>query len=153
MLLTGLHFYKFSPLIRLLWITIGFAFLGLAYLGVLIPGVPTTIFVILAAWAFAKSSPTWDKWIHEHKTFGPYLNGWEQKRIFPKHGKYAMMSMMAVSLLIMFFTVENVMSIFYAALTFIAIIIWAQAYPGSEEERELWISKGKSIGWSKKKTT
>lgn len=138
-------------MLRLFWITVGFAFLGLAYLGVLIPGVPTTIFVILAAWAFAKSSPTWDTWIHNHKTFGPYLIGWEQKRIFPKHGKIAMMSMMALSLLIMYFTVQNKMSLVYAILSFACIIFWASAYPGSEEEREKWLSEGRSIGWKRKK--
>jgi len=122
----------------------------LAYLGVILPGVPTTIFVILAAWAFSKSSPTWDAWIHQHKTFGPYLIGWEEKRIFPKHGKYAMISMMILSLIIMYFTIENKMSIVYTSVIFAAIIYWAQAYPGSEEERAQWVAKGKTIGWRKK---
>src|SRR5690606_32649398 len=110
------------PLVRLFWITVGLGFLGLAYLGVILPGVPTTIFVILAAWAFAKSSPTWDKWIHEHPQFGPYLVGWEDKRIFPKHGRYAMMGMMALSMVIMYFTVENRMVLLYAGAAFAAII-------------------------------
>ena len=135
------------PLVRLFWITVGLGFLGLAYLGVILPGVPTTIFVILAAWAFAKSSPTWDKWIHEHPQFGPYLVGWEDKRIFPKHGRYAMMGMMALSMVIMYFTVENRMVLLYAGAAFAAIIYWAYAYPGSDEERERWLAAGKAIGW------
>jgi uncharacterized protein len=148
---TGFFILSYVTLVRFFWILIGFCFLGLAYLGILIPGLPTTIFVILSAWAFAKSSPTWDKWIHDHKTFGPYLIGWEQKRIFPKHGKYAMMSMMLLSLVIMYFTVENTMSVVYAAVAFAAIVYWAQAYPGSEEERDAWIARGKAIGWKKRK--
>jgi uncharacterized protein len=134
-------------LARLFWITIGLGFLGLAYIGILLPGVPTTIFVILAAWAFAKSSPTWDKWIHEHPRFGPYLIGWEQYRIFPKHGRYAMMSMMSISMVIMYFTVENLIILAYAGAAFAAIIYWAYAYPGSMEERERWLAAGKPIGW------
>lgn len=124
--------------------------MGLAYLGVILPGVPTTIFVILAAWAFAKSSPTWDKWIHEHPQFGPYLVGWEDKRIFPKHGRYAMMGMMALSMVIMYFTVENKMVLLYAGVAFVATIVWAYAYPGSDEEREQWLAAGKVIGWRAK---
>lgn len=132
---------------RFLWITLGLFFLGLAYIGVILPGVPTTIFVILAAWAFAKSSPKWDKWIHEHPRFGPYLIGWEDKRIFPKHGRYAMMIMMAVSMTIMIFTVEKIWVLVLIGFTFALIIYWAHAYPGSEAERERWIAEGKAIGW------
>ena len=39
-----------------LWIALGLFFVGMAYVGVLLPGVPTTFFVVLAAWAFSKSS-------------------------------------------------------------------------------------------------
>ena len=75
---------------KTLWVILGLFFVGCAYIGIILPGVPTTFFVILAAWAFSKSSKKFDKWIHEHKLFGKYLTNWETKRIYPYRGRYAM---------------------------------------------------------------
>ena len=79
-----------------LWIALGLFFVGCAYIGVLLPGIPTTFFVILAAWAFSKSSEKFNKWLHEHKLFGKYLTNWETKRIYPYKGRYAMVGVMCL---------------------------------------------------------
>lgn len=71
---------------KALWLILGLFFVGCAYIGIILPGVPTTFFVILAAWAFSKSSEKFNKWIHEHKLFGKYLTNWETKRIYPYRG-------------------------------------------------------------------
>lgn len=131
-------------LLRLL----GLGFVGLAYVGVLLPGVPTTFFVILAAWAFAKSSPKMDKWIHEHPWFGKYLNNWEQKRVYPNKGRWMMVTVMCISLISMYFTVP-LRVVGYAGFTFLLIIIWAFRYPGSVEEYDRRVEEGEKIGWLK----
>jgi uncharacterized protein len=131
-----------------LWRALGLLFVGFAYIGAITPGVPTTFFALLAAWAFSKSSPELDKWLHEHPWFGKYLNNWEKKRIYPQKGRVMMVVVMSISLISMFFTVP-LRVVGYAAFTFLLICIWAFRYPGSEEEYDKRVKEGKKIGWLK----
>ena len=133
---------------KALWIGLGLFFVGCAYIGILLPGVPTTFFVILAAWAFSKSSEKFNKWLHEHKLFGKYLTNWETKKVYPTRGRYAMVGVMCISLISMFFTLP-LMIVGYAGFTFLLICIWAFRYPGSVEEYDKRIKEGKKIGWFK----
>lgn len=127
---------------------VGLMFVGLAYIGILLPGVPTTFFAILAAYSFAKSSPKLDKWIHEHPIFGKYLTNWEQKRVYPNKGRWMMVIVMMISLISMYFTTP-LHVVGYAAGSFILIIIWAFKYPGSVEEYDRRKENGEKIGWLK----
>ncbi len=131
-----------------LWIALGLFFVGCAYIGILLPGVPTTFFVILAAWAFSKSSEKFNKWLHEHKLFGKYLTNWETKRIYPYKGRWAMVGVMCLSLISMWLTLP-IRIVLYAGITFVLIIFWAFRYPGSEEEYDERVRKGQKIGWFK----
>jgi uncharacterized membrane protein YbaN (DUF454 family) len=131
-----------------LWRLLGLFFVGMAYVGAIVPGIPTTFFAILAAWAFSKSSPKLDKWLHEHKVFGKYLNNWEQKRVYPNKGRWMMVVVMMISLVSMILTLPIKIPI-YAGITFLIIIIWAFRYPGSVEEYERRIENGEKIGWRK----
>ena len=133
---------------KALWIGLGLFFVGCAYIGILLPGVPTTFFVILAAWAFSKSSEKFNKWLHEHKLFGKYLTNWETKKVYPTRGRYAMIGVMCLSLISMYFTLP-LRIVGYAAFTFLLICIWALRYPGSVEEYNKRIKEGKKIGWFK----
>mgnify|MGYP000563030724 FL=1 len=133
---------------KTLWIGLGLFFVGCAYIGILLPGVPTTFFVILAAWAFGKSSEKFNKWLHEHKLFGKYLTNWETKKVYPTRGRYAMVGVMCLSLISMFFTLP-LRIVGYAGFTFLLICIWAFRYPGSVEEYNKRIKEGKKIGWFK----
>lgn len=131
-----------------LWRALGLLFVGFAYIGAITPGIPTTFFALLAAWAFSKSSPELDKWLHEHPIFGKYLTNWETKRVYPQKGRIAMVGVMIISLVSMYFTVP-LRVVGYAAITFLLIIVWAFRYPGSVEEYDKRVKEGKKIGWLK----
>lgn len=131
-----------------LWRLLGLFFVGMAYIGAIVPGIPTTFFALLAAWAFSKSSPKLDKWLHEHRIFGKYLNNWEQKRVYPNKGRLMMVIVMSISLISMIFTLP-LKVVGYAGFTFLLIIIWAFRYPGSVEEYDRRVMEGKKIGWRK----
>jgi uncharacterized membrane protein YbaN (DUF454 family) len=131
-----------------LWRVLGLIFVGFAYIGAITPGIPTTFFALLAAWAFSKSSPKLDKWLHEHPLLGKYLNNWEQKRVYPNKGRWMMIVVMMISLITMLFTLPIKVPI-YASITFLIIIIWAFRYPGSVEEYDRRVREGKKIGWRK----
>lgn len=65
---------------RAIYKPLGLFFLALAILGVLLPGLPTTPFLILAAWFFARSSEKWHRRLLDSELFGPLLRNWEQRR-------------------------------------------------------------------------
>lgn len=66
---------------------VGAAATGLALAGVVLPLLPTTPFLLVAAWAFARSSPRLDAWLRAHPRLGPPLAAWEKRRAIPRHAK------------------------------------------------------------------
>lgn len=66
---------------------IGLFFVGLAILGVILPILPTTPFLLVAAACFAKSSPRLQKKLLDNKTFGPLIHEWQQHRSIPRKAK------------------------------------------------------------------
>jgi uncharacterized membrane protein YbaN (DUF454 family) len=83
---------------RLVYRLIGFIALGLAVLGAILPVLPTTVFVLLAAWAFARSSPKLHATLLSHHRFGPVLRDWEQHGAIPRSAKIAAIVGMGISL-------------------------------------------------------
>lgn len=65
----------------------GLMFVGLAILGVILPILPTTPFLLVAAACFAKSSPRLQKKLLANKTFGPLIHEWQQHRSIPRKAK------------------------------------------------------------------
>jgi uncharacterized membrane protein YbaN (DUF454 family) len=72
---------------RLLWLLAGFALLGLRIIGAFLPLMPTTIFLILAAGAFARSSTRLETWLLDHPRFGPLILAWRTERAIPRRAK------------------------------------------------------------------
>lgn len=62
---------------RLLWLVAGLLFVAIGAIGVVLPLLPTTPFLLLAGWCFAKSSPRLHDWLMSHQTFGPLIRNWE----------------------------------------------------------------------------
>ena len=101
---------------KLFWKILGFLSLGMAYVGVITPGIPYSIFVVFAAYCFAKGSPKMHAWLYNHKIFGPFLTNWSERRVFPNKMKYFMLAMMSSSLVIMWLTNVPVRGILYLSL-------------------------------------
>ena len=68
---------------------LGCLMLTLGFVGVVVPLMPTTIFIILAAWFFARSSPRLEAWLLGHPRFGPGLRAWRETGAVPRHAKIA----------------------------------------------------------------
>ena len=76
-----------SPVTRLAYRTIGTAALGLAVTGLVLPGLPATPFLLLAVWAFNRSSPEMAKRLELHPRLGPLLRNWRDRRVVPLKAK------------------------------------------------------------------
>jgi uncharacterized membrane protein YbaN (DUF454 family) len=78
-----------SRLLRGLYLAAGLAFLALGLVGVALPVLPTTPFLILAAACFARSSLRLERWLIEHRRFGPPLVAWRERGAIPPRAKAA----------------------------------------------------------------
>ena len=65
-----------KPVTRLVWLVIGAVALALAAIGAVLPLVPTTPFLLVAAFGFARSSPRLHRWLTTHRVLGPPLRRW-----------------------------------------------------------------------------
>jgi uncharacterized membrane protein YbaN (DUF454 family) len=132
---------------KFLWKILGFISLGMAYIGVVTPGVPYSPFVVFAAYCFAKGSPRMHAWLYNHKLFGPFLTNWGEKRVFPQKMKYFMLFMMSTSLVIMYVTGVKPIGVISTAIFMALVAIWAWRYPSSVEEHDRRIAEGRKVGW------
>lgn len=80
-----------------LWLTIGFLSVALGAIGVILPVLPTTPFIILAAFSFGKSSPRLQAWLENDKRFGPIIADWREKGAIKPRYKLIAMTMMAAA--------------------------------------------------------
>ena len=129
------------------YMSIGFVCVGLAYIVFVTPGIPFSIFLVIAAWAFAKSSPKMEAWLYNHPWFGKFLTNWNKKRVFPTKGKYAMVLVMSSTLAVTWFTTGNVKAVLYSGIFMALVAIWAWRYPGSVEEHTRRVEAGERVAW------
>lgn len=98
---------------RVLWVFVGTLFLAFGALGAVLPILPTTPFVILAAFAYGKGSPTLRAWLVNNRTFGPIIAEWEAHGAIAPRYKLMGIGMMAVVL---------GLSIYYAVSTTVLVV-------------------------------
>ncbi|MDX2369092.1 MAG: YbaN family protein [Colwellia sp.] len=87
----------------------GLIFVGLAILGVVLPILPTTPFLLVAAACFAKSSPRLQKKLLANKTFGPLIHEWQQHRSIPRKAKRVALLTIILSVVWSAYLLKNLM--------------------------------------------
>ena len=89
---------------RLLWLLLAYATLTLGVIGIFVPGLPTTPFVLLSAYAAARGSRRLHAWLQAHRQFGPMIRDWQASGAVSRRAKRAATAMMALSAVLMFAT-------------------------------------------------
>jgi uncharacterized membrane protein YbaN (DUF454 family) len=133
---------------KTLFFILGWICLGLAYLGMVTPGLPWSIFIVSAAYCFAKSSDKMHNWIYSHPKFGPFLTNWTEKKVFPRKMKYLMIITMSTTFLFLLVTAPLKAVVWSGAFMFL-VAVWAWRFPDTVEEHQRRIKNGEKIGWLK----
>lgn len=82
---------------RSLWVTAGLVCVGIGLVGLALPLLPTTDFMVLALLCFARGSPRLERWLIDHPLLGPPLRAWRDHRAIPRYAKVAACVGMALS--------------------------------------------------------
>ncbi|MCD2512904.1 YbaN family protein [Comamonas endophytica] len=101
----------------------------LGMVGAVVPGMPTTVFILMAAWAAMRSSPRFHAWLYAHATFGPMLRSWDDGGRVSRRVKWmATLSMSASSALIVYF-VTKPWAAGLALLSMACVLVWLWLRP------------------------
>ncbi len=88
---------------RYVLIALGWICVGLGVIGIFLPLLPTTPFILLAAALFARSSPRFEQWLIDHPRFGKPLTDWRREGAISRRAKILAVSMMTVSYVVLWF--------------------------------------------------
>jgi uncharacterized membrane protein YbaN (DUF454 family) len=91
---------------RAMFLILGVGFTALGVVGAFLPLLPTTVFLILAAACFARSSPRLEAWLLGHPTFGPLVRDWREHGAIPRRAKVLACLGMAVGFVAFFLSVH-----------------------------------------------
>jgi uncharacterized membrane protein YbaN (DUF454 family) len=86
-----------TPATRWFWLGLGHCAVAVGAVGAFVPLLPTTPLMLLAAWAYARSSPALREWLHSHPRFGAYIRAWQVEGAIPTRAKIVAIVAMAVS--------------------------------------------------------
>jgi len=84
---------------RPLLLILGWLMVGLGFVGIFVPGLPTVPFLLVALWAFSKSSDRFHAWLYNHPRMGPPLRDWREHGAIPVRAKILALATMLVSVL------------------------------------------------------
>ncbi|HZI04136.1 MAG TPA: YbaN family protein [Archangium sp.] len=92
---------------RYAFMALGFVCVGLGVLGAFLPVLPTTSFLLVALWAFSRSSRRFHDWLYTHPRFGPPLQEWKEHGTIPVKAKVTALVTMLASLAFMVFVAHT----------------------------------------------
>ncbi len=123
-----------NKLKRILLIFLGLIFVALGLIGVFVPGLPTTIFMILAAYCFVRSSEKLYSWVINNQLFGQRVKHFIETKTIPLRGKiYSISSMwIMVTLSLIFLKVSLIIKFMIFLLAIIGTVV-ILSYPTAKD--------------------
>ncbi|WP_296264709.1 YbaN family protein [Pseudomonas sp. UBA6562] len=103
-----------SRVTRLLYALLAYTSLGIGLVAIVIPGLPTTEFILLAAWAATRSSPRLSAWLEQHRLFGPILYNWRNGKVIQRRAKLSATVSMLLCAGLMLLVLEHHWPVFLA---------------------------------------
>jgi uncharacterized protein len=118
------------------YLAIGWLCVGLGIIGIILPFLPTTPFLIVALWAFSRSSPALAQKLRDNPTFGPYLRDWQDHGVIPPSAKiFAVVAMGFSFVCFALFAAMPIAIVVLFAIALLAIATFVVTRPGSPPEQ------------------
>lgn len=121
------------------WLLLAFAVMSLAtgVIGIFVPGLPTTVFVLMAAWAAARSSPRLHGWLERHRVFGPMITDWQQGGRVRRSVKWRASGMMAACAVIVAVTAHRwwTAGLAIGCMAAVSAWLWSRPEPPADETK------------------
>jgi uncharacterized protein len=105
---------------------------ALGIIGIFVPGLPTTVFILIAGWAAARSSPRFAAWLENHETFGPMIRDWRERGAVSRRAKISATVVMAISSVILFLTTSRVWLAETITAVMALVLMWLWFRPEPE---------------------
>lgn len=113
---------------------LGHAFVVIGMLGILLPIVPTTPFLLCACACYARGSPRHHKWIHNNRYMGPILHDWETTRSIPMYAKVMATAVLISSFCWVIVSDHSIPTIVVFGILFTIVSVWILTRPTSERK-------------------
>lgn len=117
-----------SPL-RWVMFAAGWLCVGLGIFGIIMPGMPGTVFLILAAWLFSRSSPRFEAWLLGHPRLGPSVRAWRANGAVPRWAQFVATGSMMASFGILVMLGLSLPVLGMIGVTFIAVSAYLLTRP------------------------
>ena len=126
------------PMQQTILLIIGWLAIALGTLGVFLPLLPTTPFILLAAWCFSRSSPRFHHWLLHRSWFGPYLRHWQQHKAMPPGAKSRAIAVIIVTFAVSLWLVDItwVRILLLAMLACLLFFMWRIPVVDAEQQKQ-----------------
>lgn len=131
---TGMRLARGQTL-RALWMAGGIASLGLGFLGMFLPLLPTTVFLLLAAFCFARGSERLHDWLVTHPRLGPPIINWREERAISRSAKRAAMAAFAVVIAVSLFIGVSALVLGLQVVVLVCVGVFILTRPLPRRER------------------
>ena len=111
-----------SPWKSRLYVAAGFLSIGVGFVGIWTPLLPTTVFLLLAAFCFARGSERWHQWLMAHPQLSPYIRAFRDKQGLTRGQKLRIATLITVTLLISAIFIPSTLGKTIAGLMWIALM-------------------------------
>lgn len=120
---------------RIAWAALAWLCIGLGTIGIFLPLLPTTPFLLVAAWAAPRASPALHHWLHTHPQFGPVLQAWRDEGVVPPAARVAAGIMLVLSWSVMFWLQVPTFVLGLTAVLFTGVLTFLLTRPNPHRNR------------------
>lgn len=114
---------------RYIYLCIAYLACGLGIVGIFLPLLPTTPFMLVALWAATRSSDSLRRWLLEHRVFGPPLMAWEQEKAIPQRAKNLALLTLGTSWLLLLWLFHGTFVPWTAGVPMLLVAIFVLSRP------------------------